>query len=240
MHRRRLLRATAAAAVPVTLAGCPLGGSSSNPTPTAPNDRGDDAGPTTPTATPAAFDHPAATAIGDQPWLGPAPGTAEATIVAFEDPSCPTCRRFERRTLPELKSRLVDTGRATFVFRGFPVVYPWGEPATRILEAVHDRAPGAFWALKDHYYATQREFATDNVAERSRSFLAANADVDADAVVGAALDGEYDEAVATDLEAGREAGARGTPTFFLFAGTDFRTDVVGPQSYRVFANALGL
>lgn len=237
MDRRRFLRAGAASALPTAIAGCPLGGSAPDATPA---DDEDSPNPATPTGTPAAFDHPAATAIGEQPWLGPPPGTAEGTIVAFEDPSCPTCRRFERQTFPKLKRELTDAGRATFVFRTFPVVYPWGRPASRILEAAFDRSPGAFWALKAHYYDAQREFTTENVAERSRTFLAENTGVDAAAVLAAVETGESEAAVQADLDAGERAGARGTPTFFLFAGTEFRTEIVGPQSYSVFANALGL
>ncbi|MFC6988790.1 C2H2-type zinc finger protein [Haloplanus sp. GCM10025708] len=45
-------------------------------------------------------EHAAATSLGTQPTLGPSPSAAEGTIVAFEDPSCPACARFERSTFP--------------------------------------------------------------------------------------------------------------------------------------------
>lgn len=52
--------------------------------------------------------HPAGEAIESQPMLGPAPTDAPATVIAYEDPSCPSCARFELGTFPQLKSELID------------------------------------------------------------------------------------------------------------------------------------
>lgn len=67
------------------------------------------------------IDHPAAAALASQPALGPA--DAPALIVAFEDPSCRTCRRFENQSFPTLKREYVDAGSLRFVYRVFPVVF---------------------------------------------------------------------------------------------------------------------
>lgn len=185
--------------------------------------------------------HPAATGLADQPSRGPDPLEAEAVILAFEDPSCTRCRAFERDTVPRIEAELVASGTASFVFRGYPVVYPWGEPATHALEAVYARDEAAFWALKDHYYATQPEFATDNVLDRTREFLAAETDVDPDVVVEAVESGTTDAAVQTDLDAGMNAGAgRTTPHVFLFRDDEYRTKAAGSVSFSVITNALGL
>lgn len=185
-------------------------------------------------------EHAAANGLGSQPTLGPPPSEADGTIVAFEDPSCPACARFERGTFPQLKSELVDAGRLSFVFRGIPVVYPWGEPAVLALEATYDRSADAFWALKAHYYREQASIESDNVRDVTRQFLADQTDVDADAVV-ADVDAEtFRSAVDVDLQASRDAGVGGTPTFFLFREGSFATEITGPQSYDVFANALGM
>lgn len=185
-------------------------------------------------------DHAALGDVAGQPRLGPEPGTAPGLVVAFEDPSCPACRQFHERTLPTLRSELVDTGRATFVFRGVPVVAPWGTFATRALEATFARDAAAHWALNAHYFAEQETFSSDNVVSRTSAFLASETDVDADAVVEAAGAGEHDDAVRSDLEAAEATGLRGTPTSYLFAEGSFRTDVVGPQDPSVFENALGV
>lgn len=185
-------------------------------------------------------DHPAAAGLDGQPILGPAPSEARGVIIAFEDPSCPTCRRFEQNTFPTLESELIDPGTAAFAYRVLPVVYPWGKPAVQALEAtfVHDEA--AFWELKAHYYATQDAFTTENVLPRTESFLAANTDVDAKTVVAEAREKRYDDAVQADVTAAGNAGASATPTFFVFRDGRFVTSATGAKSATVFKTALGL
>jgi protein-disulfide isomerase len=185
-------------------------------------------------------DHPAEVGIESQPTLGLDTADATATVVAFEDPSCTLCRRFEQKTFPALRSRLVGPGDPAFAFWGYPVVYPWGEPATQALEAAYTASEDAFWALKDQYYAEESAFDTDNVLSRTESFLANETDVDAAAVVEAARNGEYGAAVRADVEAAEaaQAGSR-TPIFYLFRDGRFRTRISGPQGYDVFAAAMG-
>ncbi|MFC7175987.1 DsbA family protein [Halosegnis marinus] len=115
-----------------------------------------------------------------------------------------------------------------------------GEPASAILEATYAADADAFWALKDRYYAAQGDFSTENVYEASRSFLDTETEVDAEAVVTAARDGEYDDAVALDVSAGEALNIGQTPEFYLFADGVYRTVVRGAQGYDVFATALGL
>lgn len=220
---RRSLLAAGSALAATAITGCLSGGEGTG-------------GDGTPLA-----DHPAAAGIADQPRKGPEPSETDAVIVAFEDPSCTRCRAFEQETVPRIEDELVEPGRAAFVFRGYPVVYPWGEPATHALEATYTRNADAFWALKDHYYATQPEFSTDNVLDRTRSFLASETPVDVDAVVDAVETGTTDAAVQADLDAGMEAGAgRTTPHVFLFRDGVYRTKAAGSVSFSVVRNALGL
>jgi protein-disulfide isomerase len=185
-------------------------------------------------------DHPALRAVESQPRLGPDPATAAAVVVVFEDPSCPRCAAFERDTVPKIRSELVDAGTAAFVSRGYPVVYPWGKPATQALESTYERDADAFWALAEHYFTNQREFDTDNVHAKTRAFLAAETAVDADAVVDDATNRRHDDAVQADLAAGRDAGANATPTVFLFRDGEYRTKASGSVSYRLVKNALDL
>lgn len=228
VDRRALLRGAAVAAAGVSLSGCSdvlgsVGGSG-------PSADGSWQLP----------DHAALTALSGQPAKGPSPGDAPGLIVAFEDPSCPACRRFERRTYPDLRSELVEPGKATFVFRGVPVVAPWGEPATRALEATFARDAAAFWQLKGHYYAEQDAFTGENVLDRTEQFLSSETSVDAAAVVRDVREGAFDDEVEADLSAARELDLRGTPTFYLFSRGEFRTAATGSQSVSVFERVLGV
>lgn len=185
--------------------------------------------------------HPAAADLSAQPRLGPNPGDGSATLIAFEDPSCSRCRAFERDTVPKIESKLTDPGRGTFVFRGYPVIYPWGEPATAALEATFDRSDPAFWALKGHYYGTQSAFDADNVLDRTESFLEAETDVDGAAVVDDVERDRFDDAVQADLDAG-EAGdvGRTTPIVLFFRDGQYLTKASGSVSYTLIESTLDL
>lgn len=186
-------------------------------------------------------EHPAAAGLQSQPTRGPDPFEAEAVIIAFEDPSCHRCRAFEQQTVPRIESELVATGRGAFVFRGYPVIYPWGKPATQALESTYARDADAHWALKGHYFDEQSSFTESNVLDRTREFLDSETDLDAQAVVADAEASAHDAEVQSDLAAGMEAGAGGTtPSVFLFKDGRYRTMAAGSVSYSVVANALGL
>jgi protein-disulfide isomerase len=184
--------------------------------------------------------HPAAQNIESQPHLGPPSTDATGVVIAFEDPSCSLCRRFETNTLPELQTNLITSGELTFVYRNYPVIYQWGKPATQALESTYVADENAFWALKNHFYAEQSSFGTDNVLQKTESFLADETDVDATAVVDNARTKAHDTAVQSDIDAAEAAGAGSqTPIFYLFRDGGFQTRISGPQGYDVFAAAMG-
>ncbi len=183
--------------------------------------------------------HPGAAGLADQPTLGPAPADAEAVVVAFEDPSCPNCKRFHENTLPEIRSEWTDAGTVSFAFRGYPVIYPWGEPAAQALESTFARSADAHWALADHYFAEQSSYG-ESVLDRTETFLAENADVDAAAVVADAREEAHGDAVRADLDAGEAAGISSTPSFLLFQDGSLVTTLTGPKSFDTFESALQL
>lgn len=219
MHRRGFL----ATGLGVVLAGCG-GGDTTGQTP------GEGSEPTTaPGST--LETHPAGQELAAQPTLGPAPGEATGVVVAFEDPSCRTCARFEAEVVPQLLTEYVEPGTVSYVFRGYPVVYPWGEQGTRALEAVYDRDPVTHWTLASHYFENQGTFSgldPAGIYDETESFLASETDLDATATMDAARNGEFDGAVAADFEAGQAAGAGfTTPHLFLFRDGEFRTKSAG-------------
>jgi protein-disulfide isomerase len=241
--RRRFVTAAGSGLVLAGLAGCLGASGATGDTPTADRsaERTGNAGGTgTTTSTGQTLDdHPAARELDAQPTLGSA--DASATVIAFEDPSCPRCRAFERNTVPRLRDELVDTGRARYVARTYPVIYPWGKPAVQALEATFARSPEAFWGLFAHYFAEQDAFSTENVLPRTETWLAANTGLDAAAVVADAEARAYDAAVQTDLDAGEAAGVgRTTPTVFLFRDGEYVTRAGGSVSFELISSALGL
>ncbi|MBX0323950.1 DsbA family protein [Halomicroarcula sp. F13] len=182
-------------------------------------------------------DHPAAADYREQPRLGDLGGHV---VLAFEDPSCERCAAFHENTVPRIRSNLVDSGAGAYVVRTYPVVFPWGEPATQALEATYARDADAFWSLFEHYFATRSQFDVDNVLDRTASFLNAETSLDGDAVAADAREEAYDDAVQADIAAAEDAGlGETTPVVLLFRDGDFVTKVNGSVGYEVIAEALG-
>lgn len=59
-----------------------------------------------------------ATMTGDR-FLGNA--NAPVTIIEYASLTCPHCAHFTTQVLPEVKKRLIDTGKAKLIFRDFPL-----------------------------------------------------------------------------------------------------------------------
>lgn len=182
-------------------------------------------------------DHPALAGLDAQPVKGPLNGTA---VVTFEDPSCTVCGRFHRETVSRIESELVEPGRGAYVFRTYPKVYPWGEPASQALEATYARSESAFFDLLDYYFSNQSNLSTRNVLDETETFLKQTS-VDAGAVREDAANQAYNDAVQRDLDAGSQAGAGSvTPAVFLFKDGVFQTKANGSVSYDLIAATLDL
>jgi protein-disulfide isomerase len=242
MKRRSFLLASVSAGV--ALAGC--AGNSEDGSADGSGGNGDATSTASPTPDdgPRLDTHPSATDLGAQPTLGPDPAEATAVIVAYEDPSCSRCASFETEVVPQLRSEHVESGALSLVFRGYPVVYEWGQAATRALEAAYDRSAEAHWALAEHYFESQDDFRYGDLSEvypKTEAFLDEATDIDGEAVVTEAREGAHDDAVQTDLDAGQAAGAgQTTPHLFLFRDGVYQTKASGYVSVDVITSALQL
>lgn len=80
------------------------------------------AGPTeaskTPTAAEAGGDLMTAGPLGDQALGDP---NAPNVVIEYASMTCPHCQRFHLNVFPEFKAKYVDTGKAYFIFREYPL-----------------------------------------------------------------------------------------------------------------------
>ncbi|MEZ5648453.1 MAG: DsbA family protein [Alphaproteobacteria bacterium] len=85
---------------------------------------------------------------------------APVTIIEYSSLTCPHCAAFHRETLPLLKERFINTGKAKLVLRD----YPLDDVALRAATAAHcvgdSAGTAAYFAFMDVLFHQQKEWAT--------------------------------------------------------------------------------
>lgn len=156
---------------------------------------------------------PSVEVTGDDPWLGNE--TAGVTAFYYADFQCPWCARFDRSgDLDRIVAAYGEDVR--LVFKDFPIVGEDSWTAARASTFVWESTPSAYWAWRETVFDAQGGendgwASADELALLSRRV----AGVDADGLAEL-LGTRDDRSEATgDLEDGRAAGVRGTPTIVV-------------------------
>jgi protein-disulfide isomerase len=158
---------------------------------------------------------------------------APLTIIEFSDYQCPYCKRHVEQTLPKLLSDYVDSGKARYAFRDYPLdqIHPLAGKAAEAARCAGDQ--GKYWEMHDRLFASQKELQPEKLPDHAKSL---GLDV---AIFRACLDDKrHAPQVREDIEAGDQIGARGTPMFVVgpSAGGEIKSGVVihGAQPIAVF------
>jgi protein-disulfide isomerase len=138
--------------------------------------------------------------------------SAPVTIVEYSSLTCPHCARFHADVLPALKKKYVETGKARYILREYPLdnLAMAGFMVARCVE--RDR----FSAFVDLLYAKQENWAhraTD--PEGALRMLAKQAGVGDDRFNACLHDQAMLEGLTWVKNHGESLGVRSTPTFFI-------------------------
>lgn len=80
---------------------------------------------------------------------------AKITVIEFSDLQCPFCKRFFLETYPQLKKDYIDTGKAAFYFRHYPLpatTHPRALPYATGAECAENQ--DKFWQFHDAIFTT--------------------------------------------------------------------------------------
>lgn len=133
---------------------------------------------------------------------------AQLTLVEFSDFQCPYCRG-AANTLAELAAA---DPNVKVVFRHMPLpMHPWALHAARASSCTRGET---FWKLHDFYFEKQRELTADNVAEKTREYLAGLGSFDPAAFDACVAGSASLDAVRRDVRAAALLGVNGTPTIY--------------------------
>lgn len=141
---------------------------------------------------------------------------APVTVTEFSDFQCPYCGIVAREVVPELIKRYVDTGKARFVFREFPLtsIHPAAQKAAEA--AVCAGRQGKYWDMNEKLFASTSEWGAQG-ANPTDLFKKYAQEIGMDnKLFDECLDsGQASLEVQGELMAGQMAGVQATPTFFI-------------------------
>lgn len=139
---------------------------------------------------------------------------APVTIVEYADFECPACAQFAILTAPDVKARLVQTGRVRWVFRDFPL--PGHDKAPLAHHAAACAAEqGRFWEMHDQLYFNQGAWVRDRRPERLMERMAEALGLAMDQYRACMDADRYTARIRATREAGLQMGVNSTPTFIV-------------------------
>lgn len=190
----------------------------------------------------------AGVSVDDDPVKGSP--DAKVTIVEFSDFLCPFCavsagfrpdlqEKMKERdasweaAVPKILENYVETGKARFVFRDFPVVH--GEPAARAAEAAECAGDlGKYWEMHDLLFSRQENF-PENETEIANFLkgLARELALDESKFSECFDSRKYQEEINKDIEAAKSYGVSGTPTYFVNG-----QKIIGAHGFSIFQEVI--
>jgi len=138
---------------------------------------------------------------------------APITIYEFADFQCPHCAQFSAFIEPLILERLVDTGKARYVFYDFPVGFKWSWLAARSGRCANEQ--GKFWDYHGTMYGRQPDWSyerdpADKFVEYARAL-----GMDASRFERCVRSQQYQREVSESSKLGQTLGVQGTPTLFV-------------------------
>jgi len=139
---------------------------------------------------------------------------AKVTIVEYASMTCPHCARFHATTLPELKTKYIDTGKARLILREFPFD-PRAEAGFMLARCSGDN----YFPMVDVLFKQQMQWAGVENAKDALLQIARLAGFTQEKFEACLTDQKLLEDVKAVRDRGaKEFGVDSTPTFFINGG----------------------
>ena len=157
---------------------------------------------------------------------------APVTITDYSSMTCPHCARFHVDTLPKIKEKYIDTGKAKLVFRDFP----FDQWALRAAMMARCAPQERYFPLLDVLFKSQAQWSTAKDPAAALTQIGKLAGVSEDTIKACWADQKLADGLLTmRLEAQNQHKVESTPTFIL---NDGAAKIEGSQPFEAFAAAI--
>ena len=140
--------------------------------------------------------------------------SAAVEIVEYADFECGACAHFAILTLPDIKQRLVATGRVRLRYRDFPLPGHSQSPAAHMAAACAGEQ-GRFWEMADQLYFGQQAWVRDRRPARRFEQYAEAIGLDMKQYEDCVDEDRYAAQIAAGREEGMTVGVNSTPSFLI-------------------------
>jgi protein-disulfide isomerase len=140
---------------------------------------------------------------------------APVTIVEYASMTCPHCAHFHATTLPELKTKYIDTGKARLIFREFPFD-PRAEAGFMLARCSNDN----YFPMIDVLFKQQQNWASVDNAKNALLQISKLAGFSQESFEACLTDQKLlDDVRAVQKRGSEEFKVDSTPTFFINGNT---------------------
>lgn len=142
--------------------------------------------------------------------------TAPVEISEYADFTCPACAAFATVQFPDIRARLVETGKARFRYRDFPLeggIHEHSRVAAHSVACANDQ--GKFWELAERQFQHQTDWALSGDAVAKLKELAKEAGVDTGLWQSCMESAKYAGRIQASLNEGAALGVGSTPSFVI-------------------------
>lgn len=151
--------------------------------------------------------------MGSWPGIDHVVGKADApnTIIEYFSLGCPHCADFHAETWPKLKAKWVDTGKAKFIFRDFPL-----DGRSLAAAMIAQCSKDHYEAFVDAYFRTQSSWGTAEDAKGALKGIARLGGMGSDQVDACWSDSKLMGDIKARQDFAQEKlDIHSTPTFFV-------------------------
>lgn len=142
--------------------------------------------------------------------------TAPIEISEYADYTCPACAAFGTVQFPDVRARLIETGKVRFRYRDFPLeggIHKYSRIAAHSAACANDQ--GKLWELGERQYQHQTEWALSGSAVSMLKDLAKEVGLDTGLWQSCMESAKYAGRIQASLDEGVKYGVSSTPSFLI-------------------------